>query len=92
MEGKVRFSGYNFQSGSCINDWNLAQEEREFAIKAFKSSKADVLIATDVASKGLDFNEIQHVINYDMPKEIEDYGICRDIKRQFHLCVANRFL
>ncbi|KAJ3413297.1 hypothetical protein HDV05_008214 [Chytridiales sp. JEL 0842] len=49
------------------------QEEREFAIKAFKTSKADVLIATDIASKGLDFNEIQHVINYDMPKEIEDY-------------------
>ncbi|KAJ3075906.1 hypothetical protein HDU98_006538 [Podochytrium sp. JEL0797] len=49
------------------------QEEREFAIKAFKTSKADVLIATDVASKGLDFTQIQHVINYDMPKEIEDY-------------------
>ncbi|KAJ3013854.1 UNVERIFIED_CONTAM: hypothetical protein HDU68_000516 [Siphonaria sp. JEL0065] len=49
------------------------QEEREFAIKAFKTGKADVLIATDVASKGLDFAQIQHVINYDMPKEIEDY-------------------
>ncbi|KAJ3122870.1 hypothetical protein HK100_011807 [Physocladia obscura] len=49
------------------------QEEREFAINAFKSGKADVLIATDVASKGLDFSQIQHVINYDMPKEIEDY-------------------
>lgn len=31
-------------------------------------------MATDVASKGLDFAEIQHVINFDMPKEIEDYG------------------
>ncbi|KAJ3391238.1 hypothetical protein HDU84_006302 [Entophlyctis sp. JEL0112] len=49
------------------------QEEREFAIRAFKTGKADVLIATDVASKGLDFAQIQHVINYDMPKEIEDY-------------------
>ncbi|KAJ3403133.1 hypothetical protein HDU80_004446 [Chytriomyces hyalinus] len=49
------------------------QEEREYAIKAFKTGKADVLIATDVASKGLDFAQIQHVINYDMPKEIEDY-------------------
>ncbi|KAJ3076560.1 DEAD (Asp-Glu-Ala-Asp) box polypeptide 41, partial [Quaeritorhiza haematococci] len=49
------------------------QEEREFAIRAFKTGKADVLVATDVASKGLDFAEIQHVINYDMPKEIEDY-------------------
>lgn len=51
-----------------------AQEEREFAVKCFKEGKADVLVATDIASKGLDFNEIQHVINFDMPKEIEDYG------------------
>ncbi|KAI7869399.1 P-loop containing nucleoside triphosphate hydrolase protein [Spinellus fusiger] len=49
------------------------QEEREFAIRSFKEYKKDVLVATDVASKGLDFAEIQHVINYDMPKEIEDY-------------------
>ncbi|KAI9317350.1 P-loop containing nucleoside triphosphate hydrolase protein [Zopfochytrium polystomum] len=49
------------------------QEERDFAIKRFKDGRADVMIATDVASKGLDFAEIQHVINYDMPKEIEDY-------------------
>lgn len=53
----------------------LAQEEREYAVKAFKSYKKDILVATDVASKGLDFAEIQHVINFDMPKEIEDYGI-----------------
>ncbi|RCH86756.1 DEAD-box ATP-dependent RNA helicase 35, partial [Rhizopus stolonifer] len=49
------------------------QDEREYAIKAFKNFKKDVLVATDVASKGLDFSEIKHVINYDMPKEIEDY-------------------
>ncbi|KAF7729748.1 DEAD (Asp-Glu-Ala-Asp) box polypeptide 41 [Apophysomyces ossiformis] len=49
------------------------QDEREFAIRSFKEYKKDVLVATDVASKGLDFAEIQHVINYDMPKEIEDY-------------------
>jgi ATP-dependent RNA helicase DDX41 len=49
------------------------QAEREEAIKAFKDGKKDVLVATDVASKGLDFPDIQHVINYDMPKEIENY-------------------
>eukprot|EP00823_Brevimastigomonas_motovehiculus_P009405 TRINITY_DN906_c0_g1_i1.p1 TRINITY_DN906_c0_g1~~TRINITY_DN906_c0_g1_i1.p1 ORF type:complete len:790 (-),score=235.13 TRINITY_DN906_c0_g1_i1:264-2600(-) len=49
------------------------QSERTAAILAFKSGEKDVLVATDVASKGLDFPDIQHVINYDMPKEIEDY-------------------
>ncbi len=37
------------------------------------AGKADVLVATDVASKGLDFPGVQHVINYDMPEEIENY-------------------
>jgi ATP-dependent RNA helicase DDX41 len=49
------------------------QEEREYAIQAFKERKKDVLVATDIASKGLDFPNIQHVINFDMPKEIENY-------------------
>eukprot|EP00210_Caulerpa_lentillifera_P008489 g8098.t1 len=49
------------------------QKDREFAIDAFKSGEKDVLVATDVASKGLDFPNIQHVINYDMPNEIENY-------------------
>ncbi|EXB55387.1 DEAD-box ATP-dependent RNA helicase 35 [Morus notabilis] len=49
------------------------QEDREYAIASFKAGKKDVLVATDVASKGLDFPGIQHVINYDMPAEIENY-------------------
>ncbi|CAF0916717.1 unnamed protein product [Brachionus calyciflorus] len=49
------------------------QEERTWAIEKFKSGEKDVLVATDVASKGLDFPEIQHVINFDMPEDIENY-------------------
>lgn len=51
----------------------VAQEEREYAIRSFKTGAKDVMVASGVASKGLDFNEIQHVIVYSMPKEIEDY-------------------
>lgn len=51
----------------------IAQEERQYAIKSFKSGTKDVMVASGVASKGLDFNEIQHVIIFSMPKEIEDY-------------------
>lgn len=50
-----------------------AQDERQYAIKSFKSGAKDVMVASSVASKGLDFNEIQHVIIFSMPKEIEDY-------------------
>ena len=49
------------------------QDERDAAIDGFKSGEKDVLIASDIASKGLDFEDIQHVINFDMPEEIENY-------------------
>ncbi|KZS99315.1 P-loop containing nucleoside triphosphate hydrolase protein [Sistotremastrum niveocremeum HHB9708] len=49
------------------------QEERQYAIKSFTSGAKDVMVASSVASKGLDFNDIQHVIIFSMPKEIEDY-------------------
>lgn len=49
------------------------QEERNEAIKLYKEGLKDVLVATDIAAKGLDFPDIQHVINFDMPKEIENY-------------------
>ena len=50
------------------------QEERTRSVEQFRQKEKDVLVATDVASKGLDFPDIQHVINYDMPEDIENYG------------------
>jgi len=50
-----------------------SQEEREYAIESFKKGTKDVMVASGVASKGLDFHGIRHVINYTMPKDIEDY-------------------
>jgi len=49
------------------------QEDRMSACTAFRGGEKDVLVATDIASKGLDFPEIMHVINYDMPEDIENY-------------------
>lgn len=49
------------------------QEERNEAIDLYKAGKKDVLVATDIAGKGLDFANIQHVISYDLPSEIENY-------------------
>jgi ATP-dependent RNA helicase DDX41 len=49
------------------------QEERREGMRQFKAGEVHVLVATDVAAKGLDFPDIQHVINFDMPEEIENY-------------------
>lgn len=49
------------------------QEERSKAVEAYRNREKDVLVATDVASKGLDFQNVQHVINFDMPDDIENY-------------------
>ena len=49
------------------------QDKREEAIRSFKAGKSDILVATDVAGRGIDIAGVQHVINYDMAKNIEDY-------------------
>ncbi|EFC50196.1 predicted protein, partial [Naegleria gruberi] len=49
------------------------QSEREYAIDSFKQGKKHVLVATDIVSKGIDFPNVKHVINFDMPREIENY-------------------
>ncbi|KAH7722522.1 putative DEAD box protein-box ATP-dependent RNA helicase 35 [Aphelenchoides avenae] len=49
------------------------QKDRHSGVDAFRRGEKDVLVATDVASKGLDFENIQHVINFDMPEDIENY-------------------
>merc|ERR1712165_522390 len=46
---------------------------RHKAVEQFRNRQKDVFVATDVASKGLDFPKIEHVINYDMPDDIENY-------------------
>ncbi|CAF1159347.1 unnamed protein product [Didymodactylos carnosus] len=51
----------------------LDQVERFWAVEKFVTKEKDVLVATDVASKGLDFPDIQHVINFDLPEDIENY-------------------
>ncbi|WP_198304347.1 DEAD/DEAH box helicase [Arcobacter vandammei] len=52
---------------------DMEQKQREEAIRAFKSSKLEVLIATDVAARGLDVNDVTHVFNYHLPFDGESY-------------------
>ena len=53
--------------------WDKSQEYRFKLMTGFKDGKVDVLVATDLASRGLDIPEVTHVINYDIPDTIEDY-------------------
>lgn len=48
-------------------------KEREVALNSFKQNKAQVMVATDVAARGIDVSDITHVINYEIPQTYEDY-------------------
>ena len=50
-----------------------SQAQRDAALNAFKAGKTNVLVATDVAARGIDIDSVQHVINYDIPEAPEDY-------------------
>ena len=52
---------------------NLAQNKRDRVMKGFRKGKFDVLIATDLASRGIDVADISHIINYDIPEDPEVY-------------------
>ncbi|MBU6402593.1 MAG: DEAD/DEAH box helicase [Verrucomicrobia bacterium] len=52
---------------------NRTQREREQALQGFRTGRYEVLVATDIASRGLDIADVSHVINYDVPQHPEDY-------------------
>ena len=66
---KLRARGY---SAAAING-DVAQPVREKTINQLKAGKLDILVATDVAARGLDVERISHVVNFDIPTDTESY-------------------
>jgi len=52
---------------------NRSQAQREKALAAFKQGRARILVATDIAARGIDITDLSHVINFDVPRAVEDY-------------------
>jgi ATP-dependent RNA helicase RhlE len=52
---------------------NKSQSQRDYALRDFKTGRIQVLVATDIAARGIDIEDISHVINYDLPNEPENY-------------------
>jgi ATP-dependent RNA helicase RhlB len=69
LEWKLNHNGYN--AGQISGD--LHQRARIKVLERFQDGDLDILIATDVASRGLHIDDISHVINYDLPQDAEDY-------------------
>jgi ATP-dependent RNA helicase DeaD len=53
---------------------DLSQSQRDHAMKKFRDKTVQILVATDVAARGIDVNEISHVIHYNLPEEVENYN------------------
>ncbi len=66
---KLRARGFSAQA---ING-DVAQVQRERTVNQLKAGKLDILVATDVAARGLDVDRISHVVNYDIPTDTEAY-------------------
>jgi ATP-dependent RNA helicase RhlE len=73
---------------------NMSQNQRQSALDGFRNGKYDILVATDIASRGIDVSEISHVINFDIPNTVDAYihrigrtGRAQATGKAFTLCV-----
>jgi len=73
---KAKSLAYQLQKTGCRAtslQGNLSQQKRQLALEGFKSGTYNVLVATDIAARGIDVSGISHVINFDMPSTAETY-------------------
>jgi ATP-dependent RNA helicase RhlE len=61
------------QHAVCVLHSNRTQKEREQALQGFRDGRFEILVATDIAARGLDIADVSHVVNFDVPQHPEDY-------------------
>ena len=66
-----KLSSRGFQAAAINGD--IPQQQRERTVEALRDGKIDILVATDVAARGLDVERVSHVVNYDIPHDTESY-------------------
>ena len=69
ISANVQYSATEPDTISCY----YAYKEREVALRSFKTGRTPILVATDVAARGLDIPHVAHVVNFDLPNDIDDY-------------------
>ncbi|KAA9327273.1 DEAD/DEAH box helicase [Hymenobacter busanensis] len=69
IERALRKKGFNARGITS----DRTQEEREQVLREFKNKQFQILVATDVMSRGIDVSELSHVVNFDLPRDAEDY-------------------
>ncbi|SFU98444.1 Superfamily II DNA and RNA helicase [Pontibacter akesuensis] len=63
---KMKFTAQGISS-------DMTQDEREKALQGFKNKQYQIVVATDILSRGIDIDSLSHVVNFDMPQDAEDY-------------------
>lgn len=70
---------------SAVLHSKMTQKERDLALQNFKCGKVPILIATDIAGRGLDIKNLNYIINYDFPSNLDQYVF------YIYLFIFNRF-
>lgn len=69
IAGKLKKEGYEVD----LLNGDLSQNQRDFVMNQFRTKELQLLVATDVAARGLDVNSLTHIINYNLPDDLEVY-------------------
>jgi ATP-dependent RNA helicase RhlE len=90
LAGKLKHESFR----TSALEGNMSQRQRQGALDGFRSGKYDILVATDIAARGIDVSKISHVINFDIPDSVDAYihrigrtGRAQATGKAFTLCV-----